>query len=602
MQVHSFHIPVMGIGFTIDTPVKVAHLGISSAISLVDDILAERMRQFYSIKFNLPFQAISHNQEDSRAKRITAYLDTVNTIVNKKYTEFKSLIAEKQDDLRAYIALLPTSSQLRTQLEEAIQKKCSDSINKIIDKYLHPGSIDVNIMTKLDKENYKNGEKLPTEFNDAHAALRGFANSSLSSSIVLSAGMNARLYTYMEQFDDFYPNENGHCKKKIILKVSDYRSAIVQGKIFAKKGLWISEFRVESGLNCGGHAFATQGYLMGPILEEFSKNRDHLREELFEIYAKALEAKQKPVPSEAPEMKLTAQGGLGTHEEHQFLMKQYNLDSIGWGSPFLLVPEAVSIDKDTIELLAKGTEEDYFLSHVSPVGVRFNNIRGASRDTEQQLNAANNKPGANCTKQFIKLNKEYTDRPICIASKEYQKIKIDELNNSDKSGADYEKTYKDITVKSCICNGLGVATLRSHGMDTKKEGNGVSICPGPNLAYFHREATLAEMVNHIYGRANLLGNTDRPNLFMKELSMYLDYIEEEMESIESPDARQIKSWNEYLANLQNGMNYYHDIFSFKENWSEAVAEQSISTLTEYNKRHNKIKNTLTKLSSPVESL
>ena len=68
--------------------------------------------------------------------------------------------------------------------------------------------------------------------------------------------------------------------KKIILKVSDYRSAIIQGKFFAKKGLWVSEYRIESGLNCGGHAFPTQGYLMGPILEEFKKNIDSLFQKL----------------------------------------------------------------------------------------------------------------------------------------------------------------------------------------------------------------------------------------------------------------------------------------------------------------------------------
>ncbi len=54
---HTFHIPVMGIGFTIDTPVKVAQYGISSVISLVDDLLMEKMREFHSLKLNIPFFA-----------------------------------------------------------------------------------------------------------------------------------------------------------------------------------------------------------------------------------------------------------------------------------------------------------------------------------------------------------------------------------------------------------------------------------------------------------------------------------------------------------------------------------------------------------------
>lgn len=38
----------MGIGFTIDTPVRVAHLGISSVISLVDDMLMEKMQERFT--------------------------------------------------------------------------------------------------------------------------------------------------------------------------------------------------------------------------------------------------------------------------------------------------------------------------------------------------------------------------------------------------------------------------------------------------------------------------------------------------------------------------------------------------------------------------
>ncbi|MBK9359101.1 MAG: hypothetical protein IPN08_17270 [Bacteroidales bacterium] len=137
--------------------------------------------------------------------------------------------------------------------------------------------------TKLDREVYDENGKLPVEYNDAHAAVRGFANSTVESSLVLSAGMNPRLYSYLEEFPGFYPDENGRISKKIILKVSDYRSALIQGKFLAKKGIWVSEYRIESGLNCGGHAFATQGFLMGPILEEFRKNRTHLIDESFDL-------------------------------------------------------------------------------------------------------------------------------------------------------------------------------------------------------------------------------------------------------------------------------------------------------------------------------
>ena len=46
--IHTFHIPVMGLAFTIDSPIRVAHYGISSVISIMDDDLIEKMNVFYS--------------------------------------------------------------------------------------------------------------------------------------------------------------------------------------------------------------------------------------------------------------------------------------------------------------------------------------------------------------------------------------------------------------------------------------------------------------------------------------------------------------------------------------------------------------------------
>lgn len=587
MQLHSFHIPVMGIGFSMDSPIKVAHLGISSAISLVDDILCERMREFYSSKYGLPFQAIASKSDDPRAQRITAYLNMVNTIVNDKFIHFKKLITQKQNELEKFIALLPSSSELRDKLKNAIEQAKPALISELIEKYMTPGSIDVNIMTKLDRENFIGEEKLPIEFNDAHAALRGFAQSNLSSSLILSAGMSPRLYTYIENFEDFYPDENSRFRKKITLKVSDYRSAIIQGKFLAKKGIWVSEFRVESGLNCGGHAFASQGYLMGPILEEFKNNRETLQKEIFEIYVNALKTKNKTVPLTVPEMRLTAQGGVGSAEEHDFLLKYYEINSIGWGSPFLLVPEATSVDKETIELLANAGEQDFYLSDISPVGVKFNNVRGNSRDIDKQEKIKMGKPGAACTKKFLLLNIDSEGKQICTGSRKYQKQKIEELNTKGLSEAEYALEYDRITVKACLCNGLGSSTLKALGLDTKKEGAGVSICPGPNLAYFTKESTLKEMVDHINGRINLISNKNRPNLFIKELDMYIDYLEKQMsETTAATGAKILSGWNDFLNNLASGINYYENLFSSNLMWNDETRTKTLALLEKSKKHHS----------------
>ena len=78
--------------------------------------------------------------------------------------------------------------------------------------------------------------------------------------------------------------------------------------MLAKKGLWVSEFRIESGLNCGGHAFATEGLLLGPILEEFKTKRTELLDELNGLYQYALLQKQISGIKQQG-IRITAQGG-----------------------------------------------------------------------------------------------------------------------------------------------------------------------------------------------------------------------------------------------------------------------------------------------------
>ena len=237
----------MGIGYTLDTPIKVSHLGIDSVLSLVDDSLIERLRKLYCGKFNIPYQEIGIYSIDYRAERITSYLNLMNEIVEKKFEDLKNSAFDKKQEIKDYFSMLPDSSTIKQEFKKITSKYFNVNELKIwLKENLSMGSIDVNIMTKIDKDNYFKKEKLPIEYNDAHAALRGFAKSNLNSSVILSAGMNPRLYSYIEQFEDFYPNEQGEIKKKIVLKVSDYRSALIQGKFFAKKGLWVSEYRIES--------------------------------------------------------------------------------------------------------------------------------------------------------------------------------------------------------------------------------------------------------------------------------------------------------------------------------------------------------------------
>jgi hypothetical protein len=559
-KVHSFHIPVMGIAFTLDSPVKVAHYGIDSVISLVDDILMEKMREMYALKYQYSFEPISNKVADFRALRITAYLNLIQEIANKKFEEVKKSYYSTSEDLKRYFNLLPKKSELKEAFVNLLAANTEKkTMQSWLDDNLYMGAIDVNIMTKVDKENYLNKEKLPTEFNDAHAALRGFAQSNLNTSIVLSAGMSPRLYSYFEQFEDFYPDENGNLKKKVILKVSDYRSALIQGKFMAKKGIWISEYRVESGLNCGGHAFATDGFLMGPILEEFKQNRAALNASVYELYLSALKQKNKALPNKELKIKITAQGGVGTAKEHDFLLHYYGLDAVGWGTPFLLVPEATVVDNATLLRLIAAKEEDLYLSNISPLGVPFNSLRSNTKDEEKVGLIQKGRPGSSCPKKFLALNHEFDEKDMCTASREYQHLKIKELESANLSKGDYQIKYDGIVEKSCLCVGLGTAALLVNELDTKKEGQGVSICPGPNIAYFSHLFTLDEMIGHIYGKTNIIDRTDRPNLFIKELGIYIDYIEEKLEKykllINNNEEVYIST---FTSNLLAGIKYYQN--------------------------------------------
>ncbi len=561
-KAHSFHIPVMGIGFTVDTPLKVAQYGIDSVISLVDDILLEKLRKMYCELYELPYKEISDKIEDFRAKRITSYLNMIKALTESKFEELKNTALHTGLEVKDYLNMLPDGTSFKKEFKNIADKylNTNDAADWIKDN-LSLGSIDVNIMTKVDKVNYSKGEKLPQEYNDAHAALRGFAESDLESSLILSAGMSPRLYGYIEQFEDFYPDENGNIKKKIVLKVSDFRSASIQGKFLSKKCLWVSEYRIESGLNCGGHDFATDGYLLGPVLEEFKEKRNELVESTYQILIQSLEGKKRPIPSTVLPLKITAQGGVGTAEEHQFLIDHYQLDSVGWGTPFLLVPEATTVDNPTLEKLIAAREEDLYLSNISPLGVPFNSLKGNSKDLEKKALIDKGRPGSSCPRKFVSFNNEFTERDICVASRQYQHLKLKELENEGLPAKEYQDQFEKIVDKSCICVGLGTSALLVNNLDTRVEGKGVSVCPGPNMAYFSKMMSLREITDHIYGRTNVISRSDRPNMFVKELTIYIDFLKNKIEEAKYKfNKKQENYLNAFAKNLNEGISYYESLF------------------------------------------
>ena len=555
----------MGLAYTIDSPVKVAQFGISSVISVVENRLIEMMRKHYYPTIGLPYQPITVHEDDFRAKRITDYLNLVNTIVHAQIEKIKIAAFEKGSEIVKYFDMLPEDSKIKhlyNQMMKTADVKEKNQLEEYLRTQIQPGSIDVNIMTKTDRNNFDQSGELIEDGSDAVAALRGYSQSKLqNSSVIFSAGTNLRLYNYLERCEGFDMNDDGGFTKKVVIKVSDFRSALIQGKYLAKKGFWVSEFRIESGLNCGGHAFATEGYLLGPILEEFKSKKQELINSLFGLYKNAIQQKTELEICNPPELKITVQGGIGTHQEDDFLHRHYQVESTGWGTPFLLVPEATTVDDDTLKLLCDAKEKDVILSHNSPFGVRFHYLKGTSADKEKQARIDAGKPGSPCTEKHLAFNTEFTKEPICTASRKYQKLKMAQLLMLDLSEAEYNRQLTEVLDKECLCIGLSNAAAIKYSETLSKNLNAVNVCPGPNIVNFSEVVSLQTMTDHIYGRKNILANTYRPHMFITELNLYINYLKEQLESDFKTNGltERKKYYDSFFKNIKAGIAYYHQL-------------------------------------------
>ena len=154
---HTFHIPVLGLGFSVDTPLKVARYGINSVVSVVDDELIERMRLHHAGQNNRSVEPIAKTEGDSRARRITAYLNLLNELVNEQFEQLKKQPFNAGTDLDRYFKLLPDSAALKQGYELMTEYPASASkqiFQTILRDRMKKGSIDVNIMAKVDKMNF----------------------------------------------------------------------------------------------------------------------------------------------------------------------------------------------------------------------------------------------------------------------------------------------------------------------------------------------------------------------------------------------------------------------------------------------------------------
>ncbi|HWU44383.1 MAG TPA: hypothetical protein VN132_13120, partial [Bdellovibrio sp.] len=301
--------------------------------------------------------------------------------------------------------------------------------------------------------------------------------------------------------------------------------------------------------------------------------------ELTDIYTNALKSKNIDVIW-SPKILISVQGGVGTTEEHNFLLQHYHMDSVGWGSPFLLVPEVMNVDEETIDQLCKAGEDDFYMSDASPLGVKFNNFRPSSDHAEKYKRFEEGKPGFTCLKGMLVSDTSFTEKPICTASRQYMRERSKEIERQNLSAEEKAKALNKMIQKSCLCVGLSTTTLRFHHIPVER--NFVAICPGPNLAYFSKKATLHEMVDHIYGVANIIETSSRPHMFIKEISLYVEHLKEKIEEYKTSLSEKSR---QYILNFKNkmqeGIQYYRQLIPELKEESEKVKDKMREALQNF---------------------
>jgi hypothetical protein len=94
------------------------------------------------------------------------------------------------------------------------------------------------------------------------------------------------------------------------------------------------------------------------------------------------------------------------------------------------------------------------------------------------------------------------------------------------------------------------------------------------MAYFAKTMELNEMIDHIYGKTNVILRNDRPHMFIKELHIYLDYLQARIvESRFEITDKQRKYLLTFAGNLNDGITYYQELFSnLKNEFTESKAQ------------------------------
>jgi hypothetical protein len=213
------------------------------------------------------------------------------------------------------------------------------------------------------------------------------------------------------------------------------------------------------------------------------------------------------------------------------------------------------LDEGTRKQLADAGEEDIYQSDASPLGVIFNNLRDSTSERWTIQRIKERRPGSPCAKGYLVSNTEFTEKPICTASSQYEGFKLKSLGYEIPPPVNSpDPVVQKIYAKQCICDQLANGALIK--LNESPSTWPVSVCPGPNIAYFDRLYSLSEMTNHIYGVGPSLIPETRPHMFAKDLLLYVDYFEKLIHRYVESGELKLDYLREFKDNLDAGMEYY----------------------------------------------
>ena len=89
------------------------------------------------------------------------------------------------------------------------------------------------------------------------------------------------------------------------------------------------------------------------------------------------------------------------------------------------------------------------------------------------------------------------------------------------------------------------------------------------------------MVKHIYGKLNLLPGSQRPNMFINELNLYVDYLKKDIEThLNDLSDKKAKYFAKFKDQLLQGIEYYKQLIPVLNNQADAYRTRMFVQLAE----------------------